>query len=161
MFYFFLQGIPECMGMVALSLAYARVPLRWDHILVAGILIAVVNYLIRSLPFTFGFHIPVMMFIIYFLVIKFTNTTLSRTIIALFSGLATMALLEFVVSNTSFALIKLDPQDIIANERLWAIIGIVQAIILNMIAVFVSRILKPVEGAWRNESPEIQQKMGE
>lgn len=144
-----------------MSLAYARVPLRWRYIFVAGALLAGVNYFIRALPFTFGFHIPIMMFIVYFLIIKFTKVTLSRTIIALFSSLATMALLEYVVSNTSFALINLDPQDIIADKRLWAIIGIVQAVILNMIALLVARILKPVEGAWRNESPEIQHKMGE
>ncbi|NLW45705.1 MAG: hypothetical protein GXY92_11090 [Syntrophomonadaceae bacterium] len=161
LFYFFVQGIPECMGMVALTLAYARVPLRWGFIFIAAVLLAVVNYLIRSLPFTFGFHIPVMMFINYFLIIKFTKSTLSRTILAVFSGLATVAFVEFLVSNTSFALINRDPQDIIADERLWAIIGIVQAAILNMIALFVARVMKPLEGAWRNELPGIQQKMGE
>jgi len=149
------------MGMVALTLAYARVPLRWGFIFIAAVLLAVVNYLIRSLPFTFGFHIPVMMFINYFLIIKFTKSTLSRTILAVFSGLATVAFVEFLVSNTSFALINRDPQDIIADERLWAIIGIVQAAILNMIALFVARVMKPLEGAWRNELPGIQQKMGE
>ena len=46
LFYFFVQGIPECMGMVAMSLAYARVPLRWGFIFIAGTFLAIVNYLI-------------------------------------------------------------------------------------------------------------------
>ncbi len=160
-FYFFLQGIPECMGVVALSLAYAKVPLRWGYIVISAVFLVVINYFIRSLPLTFGFHLPVMMFIIYLLIVKFTNSTLSRTIIAVFSSVATLALLEFVVSNVYFSISTLEPQDVIANERLWAIIGVVQAAILNITALIVARIIKPNEGAWKNESPGIQQKMGE
>jgi hypothetical protein len=161
LFYFFVQGIPECMGMVAMSLAYARVPLRWGLIFITGIVIAIINYLIRTLPFTFGFHLPIVMFLVIIIIIRLTNASLSRSIIAVFSSLATLALLEFVVSSTYFSISNLDPQDVIADERLWAIIGIVQAAILNMIALFIARIIKPVEGAWRNELPGIQQEMGE
>lgn len=159
-FYFFLQGIPECMGMVALSLAYARVPLRWGYILIAGVFIAILNYLIRSLPLTFGFHIPIMIFITYFLIVKLTKSTLSRTIIAVFSSFVTLALLEYFVSNTFFSLSKTDPQDVIANEGLWAAIGVVQAFILNMIALLIARLMKPTDGAWKNELPWNKQKVG-
>jgi len=73
LFYFFVQGIPECMGMVAMSLAYARVPLRWGLIFITGIVIAIINYLIRTLPFTFGFHLPIVMFLVIIIIIRLTN----------------------------------------------------------------------------------------
>jgi len=101
------------------------------------------------------------MFLVIIVIFRLTNTSLSRSIIAVFSSLATLALLEFVVSNTYFSISNLDPQDVIADERLWAIIGVVQAAILNIMAFVIARIMKPFEGAWRNELPWIQQKMGE
>jgi hypothetical protein len=160
-FYFFLQGIPECMGVVAISLAYARVPLRWGYILIAAFVISTVSYIIRSLPLTFGFHLPVIMFLVVVFIIGLTKIPPSRSVIAVFLSLATLALLEYLISSTYFALSNLDPQDVIANERLWAIIGVVQATILNIIALLIARIIKPTEGTWRNELPWIQQKMGE
>ncbi|MGE5543938.1 MAG: hypothetical protein ACM3UW_03105, partial [Bacillota bacterium] len=128
----------------------------WRYIFIAAVLLAVLNYFIRSLPLTFGFHLPVMMFVNYFLIIKFTDSTLSRTIIAVFSSFVTLALLEFIISSTYFSFSNLDPQDVIANEGLWAAIGVVQATILNMIALLVARIIKPTKGAWRNELPGVQ-----
>lgn len=156
-FYFFVQGIPECMGVIALSLAYAKVPLRWGYIFMGGVLIAVVNYIIRSLPFTFGFHLPVMTFLIFLLMVRFTNSTLSRTIIAVFSSFVTLAVLEYFVSSAYFAYSHMDPQQVIANEGLWATIGVIQAVILNVIAFVVAHFLKPTKGAWKNELSGIQQ----
>lgn len=144
-----------------MSLAYARVPLRWGFIFIAGVLVAVINYSIRALPLTFGFHLPIVMFLVIIVIFRLTNTSLSRSIIAVFCSLVTLSLLEYLISSTFFAISNINPQDVIANEGLWAAIGVVQAIILNMIALFVARIMKPIEGAWRNELPWIQQKMGE
>jgi hypothetical protein len=101
-----------------------------------------------------------MIFITYFLIVKLTKSTLSRTIIAVFSSFVTLALLEYFVSNTFFSLSKTDPQDVIANEGLWAAIGVVQAFILNMIALLIARLMKPTDGAWKNELPWNKQKVG-
>lgn len=148
-FYFFLQGIPEGIGVTAISLAVARVPLRWGYIFMGGIIIPIVSYIIRALPVTFGFHLPVIIFLLFILMLKLTNLTPSRIIIALFISLATLALVEYFVSSIFFTYSHMDAQQAIANKRLWAAVGVTQAIILNIIALAVSHFLKPTEGAWK------------
>ncbi len=146
---YFLQSIPESMGIVALSLAIARVPLKWAHISLAGILLAIISYVIRSLPVTFGLHLPVMILIIFMLIVKYTNLKPSLAIVAVFTSFFTLALLEYLVSGTFFAYTQTDPEQALSNEKLWSILGIIQAIILNIIALVVPRYLKPTEGAWK------------
>jgi hypothetical protein len=148
-FYFFLQAIPESMGITALTLAITRVPLRWGHILIGGTLIAGVSYFIRALPVTFGFHLPVMIFVLFMLVIKFTNVTPSKTIIAVFTSVVTLALLEYLVSSVFLAYSHMDAAQALKNENLWTTMGVIQAIILNIIALVVPRFLKPNEEGWK------------
>jgi len=147
-FYFFLQGIPECVGLLALSLALARAPLRWGHILYGGIFLTTVNYVIRSLPVTFGFHLPVVIFLIFLLITKFTTIKPSKAIVAILSSLVVFALLEYCISTAYFAVSHADPQQVIGNQGLWAIIGLFQAGIYNMIALAAAHFIKPTEGLW-------------
>ncbi|MGI6554614.1 MAG: hypothetical protein ACOX2P_04440 [Bacillota bacterium] len=41
---------------------------------------------------------------------------------------------------------RMDINEALANEALWAKVGIFQATLLNLIAIAVSRFLKPVRG---------------
>lgn len=148
-FYFFLQGIPEGIGVTAISLAVARVPLRWGYIFMGGIIIPIVSYIIRALPVTFGFHLPVVIFLLFILMLKVTNLTPSRIIIAVFTSLATLSLLEYIVTSAFLGYTHLDYQSAMANEGLWAAVGVFQSGILNIIAFVVPRFLKPTEGAWK------------
>ncbi|MEN6327982.1 MAG: hypothetical protein ABFD18_17455 [Syntrophomonas sp.] len=148
-FYYFLQSLPESMGLIALSLAITKVPLRWGRILLGGVIISVISYIIRSLPVTFGFHMPVMLFVLFVLIVKSTNIPPSHTIIALFSGFFTLALLEYLISSAFFAYTHMDPNNAMANETLWTSLGVIQAIILNIIALVVQHFLKPVEASWK------------
>lgn len=148
-FYYFIQSIPECVGVIALSLAVARIPLRWGRILIGGIFISILTYIIRSLPITFGFHLPICIFVIFLLIVKLTNVSPSRTIIAVFTSFFTLALLEYIISTAFFAYSHMTPKQALANQGLWASLGIGQAVILNIIALIVVHFLKPIEGAWK------------
>ncbi|HWP96607.1 MAG TPA: hypothetical protein VN426_07125 [Syntrophomonadaceae bacterium] len=148
-FYFFLQGIPESMGIIAISLAVARVPFRWGYILLGGVLLDIVSYIIRSLPVTFGFHLPIMIFLFFIGLVRLTNVTASKAIIAVLTGFFALALLEYCLSNAFFAYTHMDFEQAYANQSLWAAVGVVQALILNVIALVISNFLKPGGGAWK------------
>ena len=149
-FFFFIQSIPESMGIIALSLALARAPLRWGHIFIGGLLLAVISYIIRALPVTFGLHLPVMIFVLFVLIVRLTNLTPSKTIVVVFTSFFALALLEYLVSGTFFAYTHMDPEQALANEKLWSALGVTQAVILNIIALVVARFLKPTEeGSWK------------
>lgn len=148
-FYYFIQSLPECMGLIALSLAIARVPLLWGRILLAGALISVITFGIRALPVTFGLHLPITIFVIFLLIVKTTRVRPSRTILAIFSSFFTLALLELLISNTYFAYTHMNSEQAMANEASWAVLGVTQSLLLNAIALILPRFLKPSEGAWK------------
>lgn len=148
-FYYFLQSIPECIGTLALSLALAKVSLRWGRILIGGTLLSIIIYVIRSLPIPFGFHLPIGIFVIFLAFTRMTNVRPSQLIIAICISFFTLALLEFLVNTAFVAYTHMDLEQAIANERLWALVGIAQDSILFIIALIVSNFLKPVEEAWK------------
>jgi hypothetical protein len=49
----------------------------------------------------------------------------------------------------------MDPSEAMNNEVLWASIGVIQAVILNIVALVVSHFFKPVEESWKNELYEV------
>ena len=148
-FYFFIQSLPESTGLFALSLALAKVPLRWGRIFAGGLIISIISYIIRALPVTFGLHMPVMIFVLFIMIIKLTRVTPSRAVLAIFSSFFVLALLEYLVSSVFFAVSNIDPNKAMANEALWAYIGVIQSTILILIAVFVSHYFRPVRELWK------------
>jgi hypothetical protein len=148
-FYYFIQSVPESMGLIALSLALAQVPLRWGRIFLGGVLLSLLTFGIRALPVTFGFHLPISILVIFLLIIKLTQSPPSRTIVAVFSSFFALALLELIISNVYFTFTHMNYQQAIKHPGSWAAVGIVQSIILNIIALIVARFFKSTRRAWK------------
>jgi len=146
---YFLQSVPEGIGIIALSLAYARVSLRWKTIIVGGILLSVLTFFIRSLPVTFGLHLVICIFVIFIIIVKMTNVPGPKAVIAVFASVVTLALLEYVVSELVFTFMNLDPVTATADEVFWTKVGIIQAILMIILALVVSRFYKPQPNGWR------------
>jgi hypothetical protein len=146
---FLLQGIPELSGELALSLALARVPLRWGIIVAAGTALAVLIYVIRLLPFTLGIHTIVGLLTMILLIKSATRVNPATCFIVVFAAFATLAALEFLISELFFSVIKLDPESVIADNLLWKLIGLPQAILTIIFALLVSKYNKPREGMWK------------
>jgi hypothetical protein len=148
-FYYFVQSVPECMGLIALSLAFAQVPLRWGRIFLGGAFLSLLTFGIRALPVNFGFHLPISILVIFLLIVKLAQVPPSRTIISVFAGFFILVLLEMVVSYSYFAFTHMNYQQAMANEGAWAAVGVLQSIILNIIALIVARFFKSTRRAWK------------
>lgn len=146
--YYFLQSIPEEMGVIALSLAVARIPLRWQRIILLAVVLSVITFIIRALPLTFGFHLPLSLLLILLFMVKTTSVSTSRCIMAIFISVFVLAVLEFLVGLMLSGLVDISPQKAIANESLWACIGIGQAVLLNLAAIVTAKIRKPLKDVW-------------
>lgn len=147
---FLIQGIPESSGIIALSLALLRVPLRWKRIILAGTVFALIIFAIRSLPFTFGIHTAAAIFLLVIAIARTTHITVTRSFIAVLASYVIIALLEIVISEIFFAVTKLDPYTVIAENNLsWKLSGLPQAFILIFMALLVSKYKKPEEEAWK------------
>jgi hypothetical protein len=147
---FLLQGIPESSGYIALSLALLGVPLRWKRIVVAGTVLALIFFTVRSLSFSFGIHTAIGIFSLIIAINRTTNIPLTKTFIAVLASFTTLALLEIAISEAFFTLTKIDPQSFIAGHKLyWKLLGLPQAFLLLFFAWLISKFKKPQEAAWK------------
>lgn len=150
-FYYYIQSIPESMGLIALSLALAKVGLRWGRIFIGGVFLSILVYYIRSFHIGFGLHLPATIFVIFLAITRMTIVRPSRAIISVFSSLFILALLEYLINIAFLAYTHMEFKQALADKRLWALVGIVQDGMLFSIALIVSHFLKPIEGSWKME----------
>lgn len=146
---FLLQGIPEMVGVIGISLALAGVTQRWGRILLAGTLLAILIFLIRLLPIPFGLHSVAGVLLLTVLIIKTTSVPPSRIFISVFASFAILAVLEIAVHEMFFFITKLNPYEVIANYPLWIKLGMPQAILLVVFALLFARFKQPQKGAWK------------
>ncbi|BAF59957.1 MAG: hypothetical protein HPY89_03125 [Pelotomaculum sp.] len=146
---FLLQGIPEMMGILAFSLAFAGVPLRWGVIAAVGTVLAVIIYIIRSLPLAFGLHTAAALLLVTIIIAKTTCVPPSKSFISVFASFSILVTLELIIHEFFFFLTKQDPQAVISNYLLWKLIGLPQAFLMIILALLIARLKTPVEGAWK------------
>lgn len=60
-----LQGIPEQIAVVTLAFVIARISLKWNKVLLIGIVLAFCAYVIRLFPIPFGIHTILLIFLLF------------------------------------------------------------------------------------------------
>jgi hypothetical protein len=103
-----------------------RVPLRWKHIIGAGTVLALIIFTIRVLPFSFGIHTALTVFIIVVAISRATNIPVTKIFIAVSVNFSVLLLLEYVIMEIFFAATGLDPNTTIAENSnfLWKLSGL-------------------------------------
>lgn len=146
---FFVQGIPESIGLVACCLALARVKLRWGVILAVAVVLTVLIYLIRSLPVTFGLHTVTGILLITLFIARTTRVSPSTSFMVSFAGTALLALLEVIMYELIGNLFNTEVSQLLLNDYTQMLIGLPQAVIIVSIALLISKYRKPLEGMWK------------
>jgi hypothetical protein len=146
---FFIQGIPETVSVIALSLALARIPLRWGPIIPAGAVISITGSIIRALPVALGLHTIATLLLCVLFINKATRVSPAKGFITLTASVGILLFLETVIHLFIFNFIGLDLTKIPQDSLLWAVIGLPQAIIVFISALIVSKLKKPTPGGWR------------
>ncbi|WP_449240629.1 hypothetical protein [Desulfoscipio gibsoniae] len=146
---FFLQGVPEITGVVACSLALARVRLRWGMILSFACILAVVIYIIRNMPVTFGLHTVISVLLCALFIAKFTKVPPSASFTAVFASYAILAILEITIYELFFSLLQTEVSQLIPDDYIWKLIGFPHAIFMIAIALAIAKYRKPLEGLWK------------
>lgn len=143
MLIFFIQGILEGTGLIAFSLAIARITINWKNTFIVGFIMAVISYTLRTLSFFFGFHTFVILFLIMFYVSRTGQVPLVKSFLVTFVSAITLGVLEFSTNTAFFLITGLSQQEVTSNKILWATLGMPQAILIMALAVITSRVLKP------------------
>lgn len=141
---FFMQGVPESVGVIALSLAMARVPLRWGRIVAAGTVMAVITFIIRAFSFPFGLHTVVALLLTVILITTATRIPPTKAFVVVSISFIIVGILErIIIFEILFSLGKLEPEIVTSNYLLWKLTGLPQAAIMIFLALLVSRVRRP------------------
>lgn len=149
-FLFLLQGIPESSGVVALSLALAKVPLRWGRIVAAGTLMAVIVFYIRTSSFAVGLHTVAGLLLVVIFITTTTHVPPTRAFVVALASIIFLGFLELIIIEGLFNLLKLDIQQLMLERYfLWKLLSLPQAVIMIIASLLVPRFMKPEQDAWK------------
>lgn len=148
-FFYFLQSIPECIGVLALSLALARVGFRWPRIISYSLVTSLGIFAIKNLPIPMGAHLLFGILLTFFFFILMTNVNPSKSFFVVFCSFVIVALIDFSFNGVVQLILQQDSEQLMTNDFLWSVIGIFQGIMINILAICASRIVKPIEGVWK------------
>ncbi len=146
---FLLQGIPETIATLALSLAFARISLRWLPIVIGGAIISIIGSTIKLLPFTLGLHTVAMLLMCVFFISKTTRISPAKSFIVATSSIIILIFFEIVIHLYILRLTTINLEAASTNALLWLIIGMPQAVIVLIIALLTSKIKKPILNGWK------------
>lgn len=134
-----LQTIPETLAMASLILALSARRLELKKILLIGLPLAVIIYLVRLLPVTFGVHSIIIITILAMLLNLVTKTKFSRCL--LFSIMVLVALVSFEVLfvGLSINITGMTFEQLLEHSIFRAIIGWPHTLMLFILAWFVGK----------------------
>ncbi|SFG93401.1 hypothetical protein SAMN05660649_03203 [Desulfotomaculum arcticum] len=146
---FLMSGTVESVGLIACCLAVASVKLRWKIIMTIAPIFTVIIYLIRHIPVTFGLHTIAGILLLVMFMTKATRVPPSSSFLVSFVGFAILGLLERLIMELSAIVLKADISIIMSDYLLWKGLGLLQGMLLVLMALLIAKKRIPMEGMWR------------
>lgn len=147
---FLLQGIPELSGVFALSLALAKVPLRWGRIVAVGTVLAVIMFFIRTSSFAAGFHTVAVLLLVVISITSATRVPPTKAFVVVLLSIIFLGFLELIITEGLFTLLELELQQVMLNHySLWKLLTLPQAAIMILVSLLVPRFMKPEQEVWK------------
>lgn len=146
---FLLQAIPESSGIIALSLALTRVPLRWGRIIAGGTILAVIAFYIRTSSFTVGLHTVACLLLTVIIITIATRVPTTKAFVVVLISIIFLGFLELIITEVLFTMLKLEPQQVISNYLIWKLSSLPQAAIIIFTALLIPRFMTPEQDVWK------------
>lgn len=110
-----LQGIPEQTAVVTLAFVIARIPLKWNKILLIGIVLAVCAYVVRLFPIPFGLHTILLTVLLFITITWLSKGDFGLSLIACLLSILTLVIFEFVCLLLLMPVFGVTPETLYAN----------------------------------------------
>lgn len=91
-----LQGIPEQIAVVTLAFVIAKIPLKWNKVILIGIILAFSAYIVRLLPIPFGIHLILLIVLLFIALLWLGEGDFSLSLIACLLSFLALAIFEYV-----------------------------------------------------------------
>ena len=137
-----LQGIPECLASTALVMIVSTGRLQWDKILMIGLCQAVLVYLVRLLPITYGVHTILLIFSLAVLVSTIGKVSF---LISLLSSIFAIFVI-FISEFSAYWLISrsraVTHEEMVSSVSYWIVMGLPQIVVLSLLVYIFKVLLK-------------------
>ncbi len=137
-----LQGIPEGIAVVTLAFVIAKIPLKWNRILLIGIVLAVISYVVRLFPIPFGVNIFLQIILLFLALTWLGKGDFSLSLIASLVSFLALAICEFACLALLMPVFGVTPETLFTNLVIRIEIGEPQ-VVLIFIAAFLLNKFKP------------------
>jgi len=107
-----LQGIPELTAEVTLAFVIARIPLKWNKILLIGIVLAIISYVVRLFPIPFGIHTLFLIILLFIALIWLGKGDFSLSLLASLLSFLALTIFEFVCLSLLMPVFGLTPESL-------------------------------------------------
>lgn len=110
-----LQGIPELTAEVTLAFVIARIPLKWNKILLIGIVLAFISYIVRLFPIPFGVHLFLLIILLFIALIWLGKGDVGLSLIASLLSFLALVIFEFVCLSLLMPIFGVTPETLFEN----------------------------------------------
>ena len=145
-----LQGIPELTGVVTLAFVIAKIPLKWNKILLIGIVLAFISYVVRLFPIPFGMHLFLLIILLFIALIWLGKGDFSLSLVASLLSVLTLVIFEFVCLSLLMPVFGVTPETLFTNLVVRIAIGEPQVVLTFIFAFLLSKLIQK-KGSSANE----------
>lgn len=144
-----IQGIPECISTITLIFVIAGIKLEWRKIILLGFICALIVYIIRLLPITFGTHTIILIGLMTIFLISFFQVPLFIAIKSSLIGYLVLIIVESICIFSLFSLFNINFEYFFSNVTIRILTTLPQVFILFIMSFI---IFKSKEGKIRSEN---------
>ena len=135
-----LQGIPEQTAVITLAFVVARIPLKWNKILLTGIVLAFCAYVVRLFPIPFGIHTILLLFIQFIILTCITKGDVGLSFIASSSSILALGIFEYSCLSLFMLIFGFTPETLFNNLIIRIVVGESHVLLLFISAFLINKL---------------------
>ena len=134
-----LQGIPELIAEVTLVFVIAKIPLKWNKILLIGIVLAIISYVVRMFPIPFGVHTLFLIILLFIALISLGKGDFSLSLLASLLSVLALTIFEFVCLSLLMPVFGLTSESLFTDSFIRIAIAEPQVLLLFITAFLLNK----------------------
>jgi len=136
------QGIPEQIAVATLAFVIAKIPLKWNKVILIGIILAFCAYVVRLLPIPFGIHLILLIVVLFIALLWLGKGDFSLSLIACLLSFLTLVIFEYVCLSLLMPVFGLTPESLSTDLVKRIVIGELQVLLLFITAFLLNKFYK-------------------
>jgi len=137
-----LQGIPESVAVATLAFVIARIPLKWNKVLLIGIVLAFCAYVIRLFPIPFGIHTILLILLLFIFLTGLGKRDIGLSFFASLVTILVLGILEYNCMSLFMLFFGFTPETLFNNLVIRIVVGEPHVLLLFISAFLLKKYSK-------------------